>query len=115
MKANNAAAVRDLNDSFRKGNTSIPGTAVMTIGIHSFLAEKGEEFEALINEVREFEDFNEDRGPNDEHDFGKFNYLGKEIYWKIDLYNPNYDGKSEDPTDPSKTCRVLTVMLAHEY
>ena len=40
---------------------------------------------------------------------------GRRIIWKIDYYDPSRQQGSEDPADPAKTCRVLTVMLASEY
>jgi len=40
---------------------------------------------------------------------------GHRILLKIDYYDPTLSWLSEDPADPAKTRRVLTVMLSHEY
>jgi hypothetical protein len=50
-----------------------------------------------------------------EHDFGSFELAGETFFWKIDYYNNDLVAGSEDPADPSKTTRVLTIMLAEEY
>jgi len=65
--------------------------------------------------VQSFDDFTEANDPYDEHDFGAFTYKEQKIFWKIDCYDRNYEMGSEDPTDPSVTRRVLTIMLAEEY
>ena len=50
-----------------------------------------------------------------EHDFGNFEIKGERFFFKLDYYNLEMDGGSEDPADPTKTTRVLTVMKAEEY
>ena len=37
------------------------------------------------------------------------------ILFKIDYYDRDLLGGSEDPGNPHATCRVMTVMLAEEY
>ena len=53
--------------------------------------------------------------PHGEHDFGSFALAGRKFFWKIDAYDADMQFGSEDPTDPEKTTRVLTIMLAEEY
>jgi Protein of unknown function (DUF3768) len=43
------------------------------------------------------------------------NHDGRTIFWKIDLYDRDYQWYSPAPTDPAKTNRVLTILLAEEY
>ena len=71
---------------------------------------------AIQERVRTYDDFSEDNDPYGEHDFGAFDMptVGK-IFWKIDYYAPDMRWGSEDPADPKKTVRVLTIMLASEY
>jgi len=66
-------------------------------------------------EVTRFDNFTPKNDPHGENDFGNFELVGRRFYWKIDLYNSTMDGGSEDPTDPEKTTRVLTLMLAEDY
>jgi hypothetical protein len=65
--------------------------------------------------VHEFADFNADNDPHGEHDFGSFEVAGEKFFWKIDCYDVDMINGSEDPADPEKTTRVLTIMLAGEY
>ncbi len=53
--------------------------------------------------------------PYGERDFGSVTHAGTKVLWKIDCYDLNKEFHSPDPTDPSVTCRVLTIMRADEY
>ncbi len=41
--------------------------------------------------------------------------LGRAIYFKIDYFDKDLTYHSLDPSDPSITERVITIMLAEEY
>ena len=59
--------------------------------------------------------FTKDNDPHGEHDFGSFEIEGETYFFKLDYYALDMDGGSEDPADPEKTTRVLTIMRADEY
>jgi hypothetical protein len=69
----------------------------------------------VLIQVQRFADFNADNDPHGEHDFGSFEIAGEKFFWKIDYYDSDMTFGSEDPADPEKTRRVLTIMLAEEY
>ena len=54
------------------------------------------------------------REPSGSH-FGSFEIEGQTYFFKVDYYSPDMQGGSEDPADPEKTTRVLTIMRADEY
>jgi hypothetical protein len=103
--------IRRLNDSFRR-SLSGGGKRLMTAGIAAL---PYPDQAAILGEVMEFDQFNEDNDPHGEHDFGSFEHAGDRIFWKIDYYDLSEEFGSEDPSDPAKTTRVLTIMLADEY
>lgn len=98
------------NDKFRK--TFCGGKVVVTSGIASLPTNQQTE---IINKVKILDDFTEDNDPYGEHDFGCFDYKGQKIFWKIDLYDLNYEFYSPQPDDETQTNRVLTIMFAEEY
>ena len=69
----------------------------------------------LLKQVRMYDQFEADHDPHGEHDFGSFDADGTKMFWKIDYYDRDVKFGSEDPCDPAKTTRILTVMLASEY
>ena len=107
---NNASSIAKLNDAFRAN--PILGTTILTSGIRN---NSSEDIVCIMNEVRNFNDFDEDNNPHGERDFGTFNFKGKKIFWKIDYYDRNFEFASPDVADASITNRVLTVMYADEY
>jgi hypothetical protein len=105
-----ARRIRELNDAFR---TTLQGGRVATTkGVHSLGPER---LVALLGRLRTFNEFDEANDPHGEHDFGGFDQAGDEFLWKIDYYDTTLTFHSEDASDPTKTLRVLTLMLAEEY
>lgn len=107
--------IRDLNDRFRHGDDSVPGRLLITAGVHNLANGKGGDVSDVIAKVRAFKDFGPDNDPHGEHDFGAFEAWGEIIFWKFDYFAPELEHGSEDPADPAKAVRVLTIMLASEY
>jgi len=105
-----AEQIRALNDAFR--TTMTGGRVMMTAGVDAY----SKIHQVLVLErVREFDEFTDDNDPHGEHDFGAFEFLGCKFFFKIDYYDAAMEFGSEDPIDPTKTTRVLTIMLASEY
>ncbi|WP_282058603.1 DUF3768 domain-containing protein [Lentibacter algarum] len=69
----------------------------------------------LLIAVEDFDGFTPDNDPYAEHDFGAIELSGDTFFWKIDYYDLDLQMHSPDPSDPTITARVLTVMLAEEY
>ena len=105
-----AERIRDLNDTFRRSFAG--GRVMMTAGVAAMTEEQRAE---VFERVRTFEAFTPDNDPDGQHDFGNFEVAGQKLFWKIDAYDAAMEFGSEDPADPSKTTRVLTIMLASEY
>ncbi len=104
------ALIRALNDSLR--TTFVGGRILMTAGVQSLPEDV---CSRVLTAVRDFKDFNEDNDPHGEHDFGALEIAGQRFFWKIDYYDRDQCHGSEDPSDPSQTTRVLTIMVAEEY
>lgn len=117
-----AARIAALNDAFRSNvglprffTPAIPGTVLCTPGISALPPPLQIE---LWFAVARFAAFTEDNDPHGEHDFGSLAIDGtdEKVFWKIDYYaNAAMNEGSEDPADPARSYRVLTIMLASEY
>ena len=105
-----ADRIRQLNDDFRR--SFIGGRVLVTPGIRSLSIETNA---AVLERVRTFADFDAENDPHGEHDFGSFGLEGETYFFKIDYYAPDMQSGSDDPADPTKTVRVLTIMRADEY
>jgi hypothetical protein len=105
-----AAKIRELNDRFR--TTMTGGRVMMTAGVDALPSDVKA---MVIRRVATFTEFNADNDPHGEHDFGSFSLSSRKFFFKLDYFDANMEFGSEDPADPSKTTRVLTIMLAEEY
>ena len=106
----NKQRIRELNDAFR---TSFQGGQVMLTA--SVDALPSDVKAMATRKVATFADFDQSNDPHGEHDFGSFKLAGHSFCWKIDYYDSSMEFGSEDPSDPKKTTRVLTIMLAEDY
>ena len=105
-----AEKIRELNDRFR--TTMTGGRVMMTAGVDALPSDVKA---MVIRRVAAFSDFNADNDPHGEHDFGSFTLSNRKFFFKLDYYDSAMEFGSEDPADPAKTTRVLTLMLAEEY
>jgi uncharacterized protein DUF3768 len=102
--------IRALNDELRTSLTG--GLAMLTPGV----AALGEEAVGrIVKTIAVFDDFCQANDPHEEHDFGALEVEGETIFFKIDYFDRTLTHHSPDPSDPSVTKRVITIMLASEY
>ena len=110
MDPDKRARIRTLNDLLR--TTHRGGKIILTSGIvalgHAGMSE-------VLAEVAKFDTWNVANDPYDEHDFGAVEAAGERLFWKIDYLTPDMAAGAEDPSDPRRCLRVLTLMLASEY
>jgi hypothetical protein len=102
--------IRTMNDNFR--TTFVGGMVVLT----QMVADLPLDLKAqAILAVQNFNSFDAANDPYQQHDFGSFELAGEKYFFKIDFYNLDMSGGSEDPADPNVTKRVLTIMHVSEY
>ena len=102
--------IRTLNDELRQ--YLLGGLAVITPGV----AALGQQaVERIVKTIAVYDDFCHANDPHEEHDFGSFQAEGQKIFFKIDYFDKTLTYHSPDPSDPSVTKRVITIMLADEY
>ena len=106
----NSKRIAELNDALRR--TFAGGQVVMTAAVAALSDDVRAQ---VLAKVRSFDKFDAENDPYGEHDFGNFEINGEKFFFKIDYYSPDMEGGSEDPSDPQKTARVLTIMFASDY
>jgi predicted nucleic acid-binding Zn-ribbon protein len=102
--------IATINDAFRR--SFFGGKVMMTAGVNA-LPDMVKA--SALQQAAAFDEFTADNDPYGEHDFGGFELCSRKFLWKIDYYDAQCKFGSEDPADPAKTTRVLTLMLAEEY
>ena len=104
-----AGKIGQLNDAFRRSGCG--GKILLTSSIRN---KSHEDLWHIFQKIKTFDNFNGKNAPyGSEHNFGCFDYNGENIMWKIDYYSPDMKYFSEDPSDPQKTIRTLTIM--HDF
>jgi len=108
---------RRLNDEMRAAMATgqdIPKFGIVTLT--SGVSDRGDGFAyRAMGAVIEFDQFDADNDPHNEHDFGTFEIEDEKLFWKIDYYDLELTMHSLDKSDRDATKRVLTIMLASEY
>ncbi|MEO1263603.1 MAG: DUF3768 domain-containing protein [Bacteroidota bacterium] len=104
--------IAELNDKLRTTFNPAAGMVMVTRGFQTLPPDDQIE---ILNLIKKFNDFSKGNNPYGEHDFGAIEKNGNRVFWKIDYYNESMTKGSEDPSDPEKTRRVMTIMLAQEY
>lgn len=102
--------IRYFNDELRQNLTS--GSAFMTTGVAALGPDLAER---IFDAITAYDDFCKDSDPYREHDFGSVKIDGHTILFKVDYFSNDMIQGSPDPSDPSVTKRILTIMLAEEY
>jgi hypothetical protein len=101
--------IQRLNDAFRK--SGVGGVVAVTPGIKALGPDA---LAAIIHDIRCNAEFTADNDPYEEHDMGSLRHGSARLFWKID-HDTELAYGSPDPSDPTVTTRVLTIMLAEEY
>lgn len=118
-----AARVAAQNDAFRRnaclaipygtGDPVLMGRVVVTRAVDA----RGMPFvQSCLAAIGRLSDFPADNDPDGFHDFGSVEVEGTTVWMKIDLYDgPDLLYGSEAPDDPSRTCRVMTILLPSDW
>ena len=104
----NTAIIAALNDHARRSFTGC--RVIITQSVQAL-----DNLPDLLDPIRRFNAFTPDNDPYGEHDFGSLRFAGQTVFWKFDYFDLDLTMHSPDPSDPTVTARVLTIMLADEY
>ena len=109
-QSDRAASISALNDELRRFGRG--GRVMITSGIEALGAAA---ITRIMAAVASFDAFTADNDPYSEHDCAIFDVGGIRVLFKVDYYDSDLAYHSPDPSDPSVTRRVMTVMRADEY
>ena len=114
--------IAKLNDEFRRtamqaalGQISPAAVQGLCHATQAVAALLPQDQRAIFEQIRDFNEFTPENDPWKEHDFGIVKHTGESYYFKIDYYDKNLKYGSEDPADPARTTRVITVMHRYDY
>ena len=104
-----SSRIRSMNDMIRKGLPHMvsPHKVVMSCGIVEQMAPQ--DIAYVMKKIKDYDKFDVDNGPYEEHDFGSVYWNDEKIFWKFDYYDEAFESWKEDGI------RVLTIMFADEY
>jgi hypothetical protein len=102
--------IRALNDDLRRLHKG--GRIMLTAGIQALDERTIRRIDVAIAAFTAFDAGND---PYDEHDFGSVAVDGETVFFKIEYYDLSLTAHSPDPSDPTVTARVMTIMLGEEY
>ena len=101
----NRAKIIELNDQLR--TTFKGGRVQMTSGVYELNAELRGRALHVMSRYNKFDD-------DSEHDCGVFIFAGYSFEWRIEYRGKDGIGVSPDPSDASKTFRVLMLYALHD-
>ena len=104
-------AIAKLNDRFRKGDRSL-GEYQLSRQVLALPKNKQKQ---LFKLIQDFSDFNSENNPDGDRSFGAVMMDGFKYIWKIDCLNLSMTMLSDDPSDASKTTRILLIIRADEF
>ncbi len=115
MSEETSRKIRSLNDTFRA--SLITPTPLGKLYATSGIAAHGTDFQIrAIEAVVAFSAFTDDIDPSQTHDMMRVVVDNIIVWAKIDFYDKaDPDLGAEDPSDPSTTERVMTILLPSEY
>lgn len=101
--------IAELNDQARASMDNL----TLSAGVEALPA--GEQWR-IREKVRAFRDFTEGEDPYGERQGGSFEHGELRIAWRVAYYGDGMrlPGRYNDPSDPAKSARALTIRLASE-
>ena len=105
-----SAKIAALNDHARRNLAECH--VVLSAGVAEM---DQDDIEFIMEAVRRYRDFTPANDPYGERDFGIIDTFEFQVCWKFDYYDLDLQQHSPDPSDPTVTLRVLTIMMMEEY